>query len=46
MWPVFVIVAAVATPWLVGIVRAWRRLPRDGHLPLSLAEWARRRLWQ
>jgi len=45
-WPLLVIVATVAMPWLVGIVRAWRWLPRDDYLPPSLAERARRRLWQ
>lgn len=31
-------------PWIAGIVYYWRRRPRDGAMPLSLADEARRRL--
>ena len=36
---------AAGAPWIVGIVYLWRRAPRDGTVPPSLAEEARRRLW-
>jgi hypothetical protein len=40
----WLIVLAAGAPWIVGIVWAWRRLPRDGAVPLSLGERARQRL--
>jgi hypothetical protein len=41
-WPLALVVLA---PWIAGIVWFWRRRPRDGAIPLSMAEHARRRLW-
>ena len=43
-WLFPVIGASLALPWLVAIVWAWRRRIRDGAIPLSLGERARRRL--
>ena len=42
-WVVFPL--GFGVPWIVGIVWAWRRRPRDGAIPLSAADEARRRLW-
>lgn len=39
------IALAAAFPWVVGIVYYWRRRPRDGAIPPSMADEARRRLW-
>jgi hypothetical protein len=40
----WLIVLVSGAPWIVGIVWAWRQRPRDGAVPLSLGERARRRL--
>jgi hypothetical protein len=39
------ILLAAGAPWIVGIVYYWRRMPRDGAVPLSMGDRARRRLW-
>jgi hypothetical protein len=38
------ILLAAGAPWIVGIAY-WQRRPRDGAVPLSMADRARRRLW-
>jgi len=35
----------VGAPWIAGIVYYWRKAPREGSTPPSLAEMVRRRLW-
>jgi hypothetical protein len=45
-WVLVGIIAALTTPWVAGIVWAWRHKPRDGAIPLSPAEHARQRLWR
>jgi hypothetical protein len=35
----------VLVPWIGGIIWYWRRRPKDGEIPLSMGERARRRLW-
>jgi hypothetical protein len=37
------LVLSSTLPWLVAIAWYWRRLPRDGALPLSMAAQHRRR---
>jgi hypothetical protein len=32
-------------PWLAGIAYYWPRVRRDGHVPPSLAETVKERLW-
>jgi hypothetical protein len=39
------ILLAAGAPWIVGIAYYWQRRPRDGAVPLSMADRARRRLW-
>jgi hypothetical protein len=39
------LVLFVVTPWLAAIVYYWRRRPRDGFVPPSLADLNRSRLW-
>jgi hypothetical protein len=43
-WLLPAILAAVALPWLVGISWAIRNRVRDGAVPLSMGERARRQL--
>jgi hypothetical protein len=33
----------LATPWFVAVVWCWYRRPRDGSIPPSMAELARKR---
>jgi hypothetical protein len=37
------VVLLMTAPWVAGIAWYWRRLPRDGALPMSMADHARRR---
>jgi len=39
-----VIALVAGAPWIVGIVYYWRRRPRDGGIPMSMGDRARRRL--
>jgi hypothetical protein len=34
---------AVGAPWVAAIVWLWRRRPRDGFIPASMADHARQR---
>jgi len=33
------------SPWIMAIVYYWMHRPRDGAIPMSMAEQARQRLW-
>ncbi len=44
-WWAWLVPLAVAGPWIVGIVYYWHRRVRDGAIPMSMADEARRRLW-
>jgi hypothetical protein len=41
-WPVFPLL--FGAPWIVAIAWYWRRRVRDGSIPPSMADQARRRL--
>jgi hypothetical protein len=41
-----VVLLLLVAPWIVGIVYYWRRRPRDGWIPPSIADMARNRLWR
>jgi hypothetical protein len=45
-WWYWLLPLPFAAPWIVGIVYFWRHRIRDGAVPLSMADAARRRLWQ
>ena len=42
---VVLIILAAGSPWIVGIAIAWRHRVRDGYVPPSMADRARKRLW-
>jgi hypothetical protein len=44
-WSALLIAVAAGSPWLVAIAYYWRRRPRDGFVPPSAGEMARKRLW-
>ena len=39
----FTLALLFGSPWIVGIVWMWRRLPRDGAVPPSMGEQLRSR---
>jgi hypothetical protein len=41
-WPAYPVL--FGAPWIVGIVYYWRKIPRDGSIPPSLADRVRRQL--
>ena len=40
----WLLLPVVCSPWIVGIVWAWRQIPRDGAIPVSLGELLRQKL--
>jgi hypothetical protein len=44
-WWVWLLPLIFAAPWITAIVWFWRTRSRDGALPPSLADEARKRLW-
>jgi hypothetical protein len=44
-WWTWLLPLAFGAPWIAGIVYYWHRRPRDGSIPLSLADEVRKRLW-
>jgi hypothetical protein len=45
LWPALSLGLVFAAPWIVAILWNWHKRPRDGVVPPSLAETARKRLW-
>jgi len=43
LWLVYL---GFAMPWVVPIVWFWHQRPRDGAVPPSMADLARKRLWR
>ena len=43
-WEAWLVPVALVAPWIAGITYYWRRRPRDGSLPMSMADMARKRL--
>jgi hypothetical protein len=43
-WWTWLLPFLFGAPWIVAIAFAWRHRPRDGAIPLSMGEQARRRL--
>ena len=44
-WWVWLLPVVFGAPWIAAIVWLWSKRPRDGAVPPSLAEMARKRLW-
>jgi hypothetical protein len=44
-WKAVLLALLFASPWIAAIAWLWSRRPRDGSLPPSMAEQARKRLW-
>ena len=43
--PWWILPPVIGLPWLVAIAFYWPRVRRDGHVPPSLAEVVKDRLW-
>jgi hypothetical protein len=44
-WAWLLLLFAFGAPWVIGIGYYWRHRPRDGAIPMSMADQARQRLW-
>jgi hypothetical protein len=44
-WWIWLLFVGIASPWVTAIIYYWRKRPRDGAIPPSMAEAARKRLW-
>jgi hypothetical protein len=44
-WWVWLLPVGFAAPWITAIIVFWRKRPRDGEIPPSMADAARKRLW-
>ena len=44
-WWALLLPVVFGAPWIVAIAWLWSKRPRDGAVPPSLAETARKRLW-
>jgi hypothetical protein len=44
-WWALLLSVVFGAPWIVAIAWLWSKRPRDGAVPPSLAETARKRLW-
>jgi hypothetical protein len=39
------LLVVIGSPWIAATLWFWRQRPRDGRIPLSMADSARLRLW-
>ncbi|MDX6619617.1 MAG: hypothetical protein QOK36_2003 [Gaiellales bacterium] len=45
-WWVWLLPVGFAAPWITAIIGFWRTRSRDDELPPSMADEARKRLWE
>ena len=44
-WWVWLVGLGFASPWIAASIYLWRKIPRDGAIPPSMADIAKKRLW-